>query len=130
MTNINTTTILANYTEEEQKEIRIATTFMAIAGASSIPTTDEEFKAFCDEILKAKADRIEKEKEAKEKRENKELQKATEMGLTIEEYKKYTNNVRNAKRVAKEIEELKKELARKQAYLKRLNKEALEYINR
>jgi hypothetical protein len=128
--NINVNAILAQYTEEVREELKVGMMFLAMAGASNAPKTDEEFQAWCEEIITKKAEEEAKKNKAKETKLANEIKKATEMGLTLEEYKKFKNAERNAKRVAKEVKELKADLARKQAYLKRLEKEILQYALR
>jgi hypothetical protein len=61
-----------------------------------------------------------KKAKAKATREAREKAEAEAMGLTVEEYRTKKNNEAKARKVRKEIEELKKELARKEAYLARL----------
>ena len=72
-------------------------------------------------IRKAEREAEEKKKaEAKARKEAREEARAKEMGITVEEYRKMKKNEATAKRVRREIEELKAELARKEAYLARL----------
>lgn len=61
----------------------------------------------------------EKAKKAAKKAAN-ETKKATEAGMTVEEYKAEKKRVALVKKVTKEIAELKAELARKEALLKKL----------
>lgn len=61
-----------------------------------------------------------KKAKAKATKEAKEEAEAEAMGITVEEYRTKKKNEAKARRVRKEIEELKQELARKEAYLARL----------
>ena len=67
----------------------------------------------------------EKERKAKEKRLQKEIEKAQAAGMTVEEYRKEQAKQRSIKRaeneiakMKREIERLKKEIAKKEKYIK------------
>lgn len=60
------------------------------------------------------------EEEATRKKKAKEEEKAKKAGMTLEEYKKAKNRKANIARVRRELEKAKKEVARLEATLKRL----------
>lgn len=82
----------------------------------SIEELDAMKKAF-EEELKAEA---QKKAERKAKAKAREEWKAREAGMTVEEYRAEKKRVKLIKNLNKEIEELKAELARKEALLKKL----------
>lgn len=108
------------FTEEEKKEIVSAIEFRSLLGISCPINTEDELIEWGKNLLNKKREEKEKEALAKAKKEAKEIAKATEMGLTLEEYRKEKNRQRNIKRIKNEIEKLEKELARKKEYLKKL----------
>ena len=57
------------------------------------------------------------------KKEAKERAKAEEAGLSLEEYRAEKKRLALVKKINKEIAELEKEIARKRAYLEKLNKD-------
>ena len=63
------------------------------------------------------------EAEKKAKKEAKERAKAEEAGLSLEEYRAEKKRLALVKKINKEIAELEKEIARKRAYLEKLNKD-------
>lgn len=62
-----------------------------------------------------------KRQAAKERKTAREAEKAEAMRLTVEQYKRYKREKAIAKKLPAEIEELKREIARKLAYLNELN---------
>lgn len=84
--------------------------------------TLEEIKAEKEAKAKAEAERKAKAEKAKAKRKETELRKATEMGLTVEEYRKAKAHKATVTRVTKEIKELEKVLEQKRKYLAELTK--------
>ena len=84
--------------------------------------TLEEIEAEKEAQAKAEAEREAKAKRAKAKRKETELRKATEMGLTVEEYRKAKARKATIAKVTKEIEELEKALEQKRKYLAELTK--------
>lgn len=77
----------------------------------------EAMKTAWEEELKAEA---QKKAERKAKAKAREEWKAREAGMTVEEYRAEKKRVKLIKNLNKEIEELKAELARKEALLKKL----------
>lgn len=61
-----------------------------------------------------------KKAEAKARKTTREEAEAEAMGITVEEYRTKKKNEAKARKVRREIEELKQEIARKEAYLARL----------
>lgn len=61
-----------------------------------------------------------KKAEAKARKEAREKAEAEALGITVEEYRTKKKNEAKARKVRREIEELKQEIARKEAYLARL----------
>ena len=84
--------------------------------------TLEEIEAEKEARANAKAERKAKEERAKAKRKETELRKATEMGLTVEEYRKAKAHKATIAKVTREIEELEKALEQKRRYLAELTK--------
>lgn len=77
----------------------------------------ETMKTAWEEELKAEA---QKKAERKAKAKAREEWKAREAGMTVEEYRAEKKHLKLIKNLNKEIEELKAELARKEALLKKL----------
>jgi len=77
----------------------------------------EAMKTAWEEELKAEA---QKKAERKAKAKAREEWKAREAGMTVEEYRAEKKRVKLIKNLSKEIEELKAELARKEALLEKL----------
>ena len=84
--------------------------------------TLEEIEAEKEAKAKAEAERKAKEERAKAKRKETELRKATEMGLTVEEYRKVKTRKATIAKVTREIEELERALEQKRRYLAELTK--------
>ena len=84
--------------------------------------TLEEIEAEKKARAEAEAKREAKAEKAKQKRKENELRKATEMGMTVEEYRKAKAHKAAIARTTREIEELERELARKRKYLAELTK--------
>ena len=84
--------------------------------------TLEEIEAEKEARANAKAERKAKEERAKAKRKETELRKATEMGLTVEEYRKAKAHKATIAKVTREIEELEEALEQKRRYLAELTK--------
>lgn len=84
--------------------------------------TLEEIEAEKEAKAKAEAERKAKAERAKAKRKETELRKATEMGLTVEEYRKAKAHKATIAKVTREIEELEKALEQKKRYLAELTK--------
>lgn len=84
--------------------------------------TLEEIEAEKEARAKARAERKAKEERTKAKRKETELRKATEMGLTVEEYRKAKAHKATIAKVTREIEELEKALEQKRRYLAELTK--------
>lgn len=82
--------------------------------------TLEEIKAEQETKANAKAEREAKAEKARAKRKEIELRKATEMGLTVEEYRKVKAHKATVAKVTREIEELEKALKQKRKYLAKL----------
>lgn len=127
MTNIRVNEIIATYTAEEQEHIVTTMRFAALVGAVGTPQTDEEFKTFCDDTIKAWHEDIAKKAEKEAKKAQREQEKAETLGLTAEEYKKYkklqTKKTRYAREIAKaeaEMERLQAEIKWKKEYLAKL----------
>lgn len=74
---------------------------------------NEQWRKEKEEVEKKKA-------EEKARKEAREKAKAEALGMTVEAYRKMKKNEATARRIRKEIEELKQELARKEAYLAKL----------
>lgn len=83
------------------------------ARVEELPEHTKTWTEIVEEEAKKKAER-------KAKREATEAKKATEAGMTVEEYRAERKRIALAKRVANEIAELEAELARKKALLKKL----------
>lgn len=77
----------------------------------------EAMKTAWEEELKAEA---QKKAERKARAKAREAEKAHEAGMTVEEYRAEKKRLKLIKNLNKEIEELKAELARKEALLKKL----------
>lgn len=84
--------------------------------------TLDEIKAEKEAQAKAEAEREAKAERAKAKRKETELRKATEMGLTVEEYRKAKARKATIAKVTREIEELERVLEQKRKYLAELTK--------
>lgn len=117
MTNYNVQVILNQYTNKEQETLKYYMNIMAFIGAGNAPETKEEFIEWCEMTLKNKKEKEKKEQEIKTAKINKEITKAKEMGLTLEEYKEYKATKANRTRNLHQIEELEKELAKARARL-------------
>lgn len=109
--------INAKFTEEEVKEIEMTIVFLSIIKAGNAPTTQEEFDAWCDEVIKQYYENIEKKNILAQKKIDKKIAKAKELGMTVEEYEEYERKKKNYKRhiceikkCEEEIERLKKEI--------------------
>ena len=130
MTNINVNKIIATYTAEEQEYIISTMRFAALIGITKAPQTNEEFKAFCDDTIKAWHENTAKKAEKEAKKIKREQEKAKTLGMTIEEYRvhkklqakirRYENEVMKAEA---EIKKLEKEIAWKKEYIEKLKKE-------
>ena len=88
------------------------------AWASTLEEYEARKKAFEErmEALEAKRER------AKAKRKETEARKAAEAGMTVEEYRKEKARKANIAKIQNKIAELKKELAKAEAYLAKLEK--------
>lgn len=122
--------ILNSYNKIDREYLEQTMNFLAIIGASCEIETAEQFKAWCDAELAKRDEREAKAKAAEAKKIAKEAEKAEAKGMTAEEYKEYTKK-RNlmkryeseARKIEKQIEELKKELAYKVRRAEELHKE-------
>lgn len=130
MTNIKVNEIIATYTAEEQEYITTTMRFAALVGAFGAPQTDEEFKIFCDDTIKAWREDTAKKAEKEAKKAQREQEKAEALGMTVEEYRahkklqakirRYENEVMKAEADIKKLEE---EIAWKKEYIKKLKGE-------
>lgn len=105
--------------ETVEEAIQKATKSGMIINEGYIKTL-EEIEAEKEAKAKANAERKAKEERAKAKRKETELRKATEMGLTVEEYRKAKAHKATIAKVTREIEELEKVLEQKKKYLAEL----------
>lgn len=130
MANINVNEIIATYTAEEQEYIINTMKFAALIGIAKAPHTNEEFKTFCNDTIKAWYENTAKTAEKEAKKIKREQEKAETLGMTVEEYKvhkklqakirRYENEVMKAEA---EIKKLEKEIAWKKEYIEKLKKE-------
>ena len=99
------------FNKEEIKILEQRIRFMAFMGAYGAPTTQEEFDAWCDETIKKHYEEEAKAERAKQRKIQREVEKATAMGMTVEEYKEYIRAKRNYEQHARDIEKLEEQLA-------------------
>ena len=109
--------------ETVEEAIQKATKPGMIVNKGYVKTLDE-IKAEKEAKAKAEADRKAKAERAKAKRKETELRKATEMGLTVEEYRKAKARKATIAKGTKEIEELERVLEQKRKYLAELTERA------
>lgn len=88
------------------------------AWASTLEEYEAKEKAFKERMKTLEANR----EKAKIKRKETEKRKAAEAGMTVEEYRKEKNRKANITKTQNKITELKKELAKAEAYLAKLEK--------
>ena len=100
------------FTEEEVKEIEMTITFLAIINAGNAPATQEEFDVWCDEVIRKYYENIEKKKALAQKKIDKKIAKAQEIGMTVEEYEEYERKKKNYKRHLAEIRKCEEEIER------------------
>ena len=122
MTNIKVDEVLAKYNKEDKDLLVMSMRFLAFAGASGAPKTTEEFEEWCEKTIADEKARIAKKEMAKAKKLANEEKKATDLGMTVEEYREYQNILRNQKRHLNRIAELEKELAEEKRKLNYYNK--------
>lgn len=114
----NTTNNIYAFTDKTEAEAFAVTQIWVFnsdvhAEVKELPEHTKTLEEIREEEAKKKAER-------KAKREANEAKKAAEAGMTVEEYKAECKRIALAKRLANEIAELEKELARKKALLKEL----------
>lgn len=119
--------ILEKYTEAEQKAIETRIRFAALMGVSKAPETEAEFQAYCDETIETIKKNEKAEQEKKEKANRRIEKKAHEMGMTVEDYKKYTRALRNAKSLEYKIKDMEKEVKQLQRTIKRYKEKINEW---
>lgn len=115
------------FTEEEIKEIQTAITFKIITNAPNAPATQEDFDKWCDEVVKNHYDFLAKEQEKAIKKANKKLEKANELGLTLEQYEEYVKAERNYKRHLCEIRKAQEQIEYLEKQIKYHNRKAIEW---
>lgn len=101
------------YTVEDNYEVETHNIFEIGEYANRRAKWDADYKVMREAEEKKKA-------EAKARKEAREEAEAKAMGITVEEYRTKKKNEAKARKVRREIEELKQEIARKEAYLAKL----------
>ena len=111
------------FNAEEIKEIEEVIAISVALGLTNAPNTQEEFNEWCEKVI----DNFHKEKENKIKKENKKIEKANALGLTLEEYEEYEKAKNNYKRHLREIKKAQEEIARLEEEIKYHNRKAVEW---
>ena len=119
----NFTTIMARYTEAEQKELERVISFSAYMGPDA-PQSEEEFSNWCESYFAEKRKEAETKANKEATRKANEIAKAEAMNMTVEEYRKYKNYktqiTKAQNRIAKLEKEMEEEKRKMNYYMKKI----------
>lgn len=112
MENINVNAVLNKFSAENREYLIETIQFASLVNANCSFNSTETFENWCIEIIKEKEAEEAKERIKAEKALSKEIAKAKEKNLTLEEFREYEKKRKKAMRYESEIRKYEKEIER------------------